>query len=262
MLFVLLLEVATNKSVTTTIQKPFVVYATLGAALFAALASLNATRISARTAREVGSLAAQTARDSARVASETAREIKGTEYKHDYYKKIIDKRIQAIEASQLIVSLLHEAHRVYLGPPEIEAVFDGESKPGTIMIDAKVVYPPASPVFSLFSDSYLIGEYDKNIRSYQNSGMWLNSDTSEAMGHLTLTVKKVRTLTQGLDLDQAQIIVAEYFNLIHSYVIKVSACLDSDLISLHDVDAFFVQMTDFHKANRMGSMLDGDSILP
>lgn len=100
MFFSLLLDTAPATQGT-----PASVYVTLVAAIVAALASLNATRVSAKTTREVASISSQTASESARIAAETAREIKETDYKHDFYKRIIAKRLAAWEEA---VELINE----------------------------------------------------------------------------------------------------------------------------------------------------------
>jgi len=100
MLLIILLQ-------TTSQATPVAAYVTMGAAVLAALASLNATRVSAKTQREVAAQAAQTARDSARIAADTAREIKNQDYKFDFYKKIIERRLAAwADAEQTLMPLM------------------------------------------------------------------------------------------------------------------------------------------------------------
>jgi hypothetical protein len=92
------------QTTTATQGTPISAYVTIGAAVLAALASLNATRVSAKTTREVASISSQTASESARIAAETAREIKETDYKHDFYKRIIAKRLAAWEEATGLIN--------------------------------------------------------------------------------------------------------------------------------------------------------------
>jgi hypothetical protein len=91
MFLTLLLQTAPS----TAQSVPVAVYGTVGAALLAAAASLNAARISAKTAR-----------DSAKLAAQTAQELKEKDYKNDFYKKLIEKRLAAwAEAEEFIKPL-------------------------------------------------------------------------------------------------------------------------------------------------------------
>lgn len=109
MISVLLLQASTTPPPT-----PYAVYATLAVGVLSLIASgLNiyfssrtaqkVVTLSTKTTREVAELSAQVSRESAGLAAQTAREIKEQDYKHDFYKRLIGKRLNAWEDSEKII---------------------------------------------------------------------------------------------------------------------------------------------------------------
>lgn len=114
MLFILLLQTTTPQG------PPYAIYATLTVGILSLIASgLNiyfssrtaqkVINLSTKTTREVAELSAQVSRESAGLASQTARDIKETDYKHDFYKKIIAKRLVAWEEAEQFITSLGDA---------------------------------------------------------------------------------------------------------------------------------------------------------
>jgi hypothetical protein len=110
MIIALLLQAITPQS------PPYAIYATLAVGLLSLIAScLNiyfssqtaqkVVNLSTKTTREVAELSAQVSRESAGLAAKTAKEIKDQDYKHDFYKKIIEKRFKAWEEMTALLSL-------------------------------------------------------------------------------------------------------------------------------------------------------------
>lgn len=111
MSFALLLQVSTPQ------PTPYAVYATLAVGVLSLIASgLNiyfssktaqkVVTLSTKTTREVAELSAQVTRESAGLAAQTAREIKEQDYKYDFHKKIIEKRLLAWSNSESLMSML------------------------------------------------------------------------------------------------------------------------------------------------------------
>jgi len=210
----LLLQAAASTPAST----PITVYVTLGAAVLAALASLNATRVSSKTAREVATLAAQTTRDSARIAAETTREVKNQDYKNDYYKKVIDKRMDALEAVEKVIGLFGTSHIV--GGP------GGNRKCHSYFVNN---------VDKIEKNGFNI--YDSSISS---SLTWRSVDTSlvfkkfmETVIHVTHDVNNV-TDDNGMKL----VLYTDRYDEINDAISNVERCIGKDMEKLYDVEAF------------------------
>lgn len=74
---------------------------TLLASIIAACVSFYASRKSANTAKEVAALAAR-----------STQELKEKDYKNDYYKRVIDKRMIALDKAEKTLSLFSSSHIV------------------------------------------------------------------------------------------------------------------------------------------------------
>lgn len=104
---------------------PYAVYATLAVGVLSLIASgLNiyfssktaqkVVNLSTKTTREVAELSAQVSRESAGLAVQIARELKEKDYKNDFYKKILDRRLDAwLEAEHLFFPMQGD---IYWGP--------------------------------------------------------------------------------------------------------------------------------------------------
>lgn len=197
---------------------PVSVYVTIGAAVLAALASLNATRVSSKTSREVASLASQTARESAKIAAETAKQLKDTDYKNDYYKKVIEKRLKALEDVEKIIGLFASSHIV--GGP------GGNRRCHSFF--AKNIDDMDNKGFDIYS----IGN--------SSSLTWRSKDVSVALvSFLEIVIESVvninrRTEDKGMRL----VLYTEVYEEINKKISEVERCIGNDMENLYDVEGF------------------------
>jgi hypothetical protein len=205
---------------------PITVYVTIGAAVLAALASLNATRVSAKTSREVAAQAAQTTRDSAKIAADTAREIKNQDYKFDFYKKIIEKRLAAwADAEQNIISVIASTY-VDENDEQMRFRFIAGPEKFAVMMETVNRF--------IVQQAFWIGvEYASTLVQLRNK---LASIANQSL-------VKGRYNENGTPLcDQAILyeLGAKAHSELMSDIIKMSIALNKQMIELHDVETFLV----------------------
>lgn len=207
---------------------PVTVYVTLFAAVLAGLASLNATRISSKTAREVAALSAQTAQESARLAAQTAQELKEKDYKNDFYKRIIEKRLKAWERAEELMGLLAPAY-----------IDQGDNR----------------NYFSYFSSTELFENVLDMIRSsIVTQAIWMDKkymDDLRKLHNVLADIRKnsyksplIRRDNGRFELDSALIMEAGKLGFIdfrNSFKQLVST-LGRQVKSLHDVESFLNQL--------------------
>lgn len=202
----------TTKTVTTTVDIPWTVYATLGAAFLAALASLNATRISSKTARDLGVLSAQTSRESAHIAAETAKRIKESDYKNDYYKRVIEKRIRAIE-------LLEELLSLFL----VSGFIQGTEKRYHLFFTDK-------------ENSKRLGVLIDKVSA---AGIWYGTTTAIKIREFTRQFLTIESEANELDKAKRQEFIMDKFHEINDMVIGLQKGIAHDIYTMHDVEGFF-----------------------
>lgn len=203
---------------------PVTVYVTIGAAVLAALASLNATRVSSKTAREVATLASKTASESARIAAETAREIKDTDYRYDFYKKIIAKRFGAWEEAEQFIALSNNTQ------------IDG--------LDNKMFY-------SFCSNGKELNNMISTMKTMLlNQTMWLGMDYGLIFANLlNFNIDLLRASMSTSDnkygnvSDAAVLQFGKSHYETHSELInKLLVALHAQVKNMHDVEAFFKEI--------------------
>lgn len=120
----MLLTLLLQKTVSVEIASLTNVYLALGGTLMAALIAAAASFVASskadktsekvvalttKTNHEVAALSAQVTRESATLAARTAQELKEKDYKHDFYKKIIARRLAAWEVVEQFMSQISNA---------------------------------------------------------------------------------------------------------------------------------------------------------
>lgn len=202
---------------------PITVYVTIGAAVLAALASLNATRVSSKTSREVATLASQTARESAKIAAETARELKDTDYKNDFYKKLIEKRLNAwADAERLIKSLAdittdvpdNRSFFTYFGDPKdfIQIVEDIKESILTQMI-------------------WIGGNYNDTVIAFRLK-------LHEIWGECYISDSNSENRHERIDKKLLRVAGKKYHNDMTALYTQMIAALITQLNTLHDIEGF------------------------
>jgi len=216
---ILLLQIATQGT-------PITVYVTIGAAFLATLASLNATRVSSKTAKEVAAQAAQTARDSAKIAADTAREIKTQDYKFDFYKKIIEKRLNAwSEAEQLFLPLMAT---VYIDEQDNKRRFSFCAGPEKFAAMLEITNK------SLTQQAFWIGgSYASNLIKFRDELLAISHECFVAgkyNSNGTPLPDKVKLYKAG----------AERHEMLKNITLGMAGDLTKQILDLHDVEKFLV----------------------
>lgn len=231
MLHTLLLQATTHTStveVTSLTNVYLALGGTLAAAIIAALASRNAAKtakdaanltattaqkvadLSRQTTREVADLSAQVSRESATLAARTAQELKDKDYKNDYYKKIIDKRIKAIEQAEKLTSLF-------------------------IFFDTK----NNSRYYTYFHNNLHDNTYSDAFSQVINSALWYSKETFEAVqnfnNYMSDILPQARKFRDASSITAFAISKHKDIGERRDYIIK---CLGKDMHDLYDIDHF------------------------
>lgn len=216
---------------------------TLVAAIIAAWASWNAAKtaeraanlaattaqkvadLSRQTTKEVADLSAQVSRESAGLASQTAKEIKETDYKHDFYKRIIAKRLAAWEEAEkfipIIASTLANTNNGLLMPACCinSAEFDKILKQVSSMIIGQVYW---------MGSSYAI--------KFNNLYTELTLIREEA------ALEEVDDVITELDNNLLHRAGEKHYSKFDEITLDLSKMLGTELINLHDVEGFFADV--------------------
>jgi hypothetical protein len=205
MLAVLLLQ--TNP---TANANPYVAYFTLAAALIAAGASFYSTTTASKTAREA-----------ARLSAQTARELKEEDYKKDFYKKILDRRLSAwTEAEQLFLPLRAAAltgpdgkdrFGFFYEPQEFRNLFDTLNK-------------------CLISQIFWLGG------GYNNELLLFRNRLSEI--HDKCITNEIKDGVNVIDAAKLFKAGAVHYEELHSIYLNVLAELSAIIGDLHNIEGF------------------------
>ncbi|RYE20739.1 MAG: hypothetical protein EOP45_10575 [Sphingobacteriaceae bacterium] len=223
---------------------PYAVYATLAVGVLSLIASgLNiffssrtaqkVVNLSTKTTREVAELSAQVSRESAGLAAQTAREIKEIDYKNDFYKKIIERRLNAWESAEEFINLM-----------------------GGTFVDQsdKAIIP------SYFANSNRFDDVINQLHSRYSKMVWLGSAYTNHMTHFhnrliamryeCLVQNKSKPRVEGvpsmedLVIEDRLLIIAgkKYFRECSSLLDKLVKILGFSLRSMHDVEAYLIDV--------------------
>lgn len=202
---------------------PYAVYATLAVGILSLIASgLNiyfssktaqkVVNLSTKTTREVAELSAQVSRESAGLAAQTAREIKEADYKNDYYKKVIDKRLKAIETLENFTSLFLASTRIM----------------GT-----------ENRFHSFFEEDDMENIFGKSVDEIARYNIWYSIEVAIEMREFTTYVLVIINSAKNLQRKEKINYLIEERKSIQSKVIALQKLIASDMYKLYEVDAFF-----------------------
>lgn len=239
----LLLQAATTTTFTSLLGVYIALGGTLAAALLSALSSWNAAKtakgaavlaastaekvadLSSQTSREVAGLSAQVSRESAGLAAQTAREIKEIDYKYDFYKRIIEKRLIAWEeAMQFIAQLVTKSYDR-----------KDDKKFPNCFLDIEKLDKILKKMISLEGPTLWIGdEYNNLLRQFH---AMLVSARHEAVQESSKNpFKSLEILVEDSVLRE----VGKKFNKEYTgQVDKMTKELGKRLVDLHQVEPFF-----------------------
>lgn len=231
MLLTLLIQTSVQNKVTT-INLTAVYIALIGtlvAAVISALASLRASGKITATTREV-----------AKLSNEHAQIIKDKEYKNDYYKKVIDKRMMAVD---LVSKILGE----FIYTSTVQGFFEKglyvQSENGV----QEIIPPGATTEHSCYLyfhdnvDTLTEKEIMIPLTNEEKANLiWCSEETNKAITDLFNLIIRIVKETNELKLDGANKIIIYSFR--HTEVEQQVKILESSLMremkDLHNIDSF------------------------
>jgi hypothetical protein len=142
--------------------------------------------------------------------------VKDKEYKNDYYKKVIDKRIKAIEALETYVSLFNTAQ-------EVIDISNNQHR----------------QLHTFFANKRDDEITHKAIEDITKSGIWYGVETSKKANKLSRIVGREATKCSGKNSIEIIRISIDAFREIEIAKIEVQRSMRNDMASLHKVEAFF-----------------------
>jgi hypothetical protein len=210
---------------------PYAIYATLAVGILSLIASgLNiyfssktaqkVVNLSTKTTREVAELSAQVSRESAGLVAQTAREIKEVDYKNDYYKKVIEKRVKAIESLEKMLSLFLTSTRI-----------SGSD----------------NKFHSCFEESDIENKFSIAIDEIVSYNIWYSNETASKLRKFSTSVLLIiDSASRVNEKDKRGFFVREHFDL-NNKVVELQKSMALDMYKLYEVDAFFksrLELTD------------------
>lgn len=140
--------------------------------------------------------------------------VKDKEYKNDYYKKVIDKRIRAIEALENYAILFNTNRKKTKNNIEIR-------------------------YHNIFLNENHQEALKNGIENIASSGLWLSDNTIKCIKKLTHEAEITRVECRQKGTTEIIEIAGNHFSKIESARIELEHSLRVDMASLHNVKAFF-----------------------
>jgi hypothetical protein len=231
MLLVLFLQATPSQSA------PYAIYATLTVGVLSLIASgLNiyfssktaqkVVNLSTKTTGEVAELSAQVSRESASLSARTSQELKAIEYKNDFYKRLIERRLKAWEKSEeLILSLSYT--NTYKGKV-IQAFF----------INGQAFDALLEKIRSMVMQSFWLGkEYSATMKIFYDDLLAIRSQCMEPGKLLPDGIPAVND-------DLLRNAGVTNFDICSAYYGKLIRISSEQLRNLHDIEGFFSQLLD------------------
>jgi hypothetical protein len=152
---------------------------------------------------------------SAAVSGLIALMVKDKEYKNEYYKKVIDKRLKAIEALEACTYLFTARNYATDGSKTWHVYFEK----------------------SINSDAYT--EAVSNMSKYS---IWYGMQTIKRLDDFTACITNLLAQCKGKEEKEAVNIGVNNYEKIEYYRLSLEASIRSDMASLHKVEKFFKSM--------------------
>lgn len=158
-----------------------------------------------------------------------ALKVKDKEYKNDYYKKVIDKRIVAYGYLESQIAIMRET------------IIDKKERKGYLLM------------FGKGKDYYL--ESLSNIQKALTSGLWITPATLAVLGRMNAVFLNIALQYDISDAESLREAGKAYFKELSQLRFELEVAVREDVYSLHNVKSFF-------KLERQDSSnLDFDSLL-
>lgn len=193
-----------------------------------------AAMIAAYTSWRTSIKASKTARKVAKLSRQSAQELKDKEYKNDYYKKVIDKRMKSLEFVTQILSK-------FIITNTIEGYFEhgieGLLPPGSTT---------SSPCYAYFIDN--VDTLDSNNillpfdESEAHNLLWCSTETGQSitnlMAKLVEIVKDINAMTP--EAHNRIVLYSIRFEEVKEKVDAIERSMVNELKNLYDIEDFLV----------------------
>jgi hypothetical protein len=186
---------------------------TIVASILALVASIRASNKSANTAYQLANLTTQ--------APEA---LKDKDYKRDYYRKVIDKRMKAIEEIEEILGQFTTYEHITITDK-----------------DGKVTEGKLHRYYRDNADALLIGNINILKNDQSVFGTWCNNSTGKAIAEfINLIVDTVKDVNE-VEKDPTKRLVSFSFryNEIKEKLSEVESFIGQEMATLYDIEAFF-----------------------
>lgn len=141
--------------------------------------------------------------------------MKDKEYKNDYYRKVIDKRIKAIEALEAC-TYLFTAHNYESNENKHWHVYFEES------IESNI--------------------YSESVTNMSKYSVWYSVQTVKRLDAFTTYITMLLAQCKGKEVEDTIDIGISNYSKIEYYRLSLEASIRSDMASLHKVGKFFKSM--------------------
>jgi hypothetical protein len=153
---------------------------------------------------------------------------KDKEYKNDYYKKVIDKRIKAIESAEHLLSLFSSISLITENGEFYHSFFDNYEK---------------------------YEKWENKIDDVSIFSIWYSEPTLQALMNLTKSVSTILEEIKNVDVKNNNIhdIYISNYALIDNQKKSAETAIGNDMHKLYDVDTFFKLKFKGHKLKQSRS---------
>ena len=198
-------------------------------AILAAVASFRASNKSAATAHEVGELTTRTSKEVAEIASQTAKELNKSTYKNDFYKMIIDNRLKAWKGAEVLIGLINRTATNNRVGGKMFSYFANADEVHKVLNAITAFAPQVFWMGQQYSNA--LGDYHKKLLSIgRECTVMINSGASKG--------------TTTVDYDKVAEAGVKYHAEITDLLFRVMRAQAQQIITLHDVEAFFAQVAE------------------
>lgn len=151
------------------------------------------------------------------VSTIVAIKLKSLDYRNEYYKKILDKRLEAYKFLETQIAILKST------------VLDSDGHPYHI-------------IFSYGKDE--LHQFQANLIAAFAYGMWVHKDTLAEMENLNQIFFKVSRKTENASVDRVIEVGKEYYDQIATSRKNLEKLVRSDLHNLHNLKKFMKEKKD------------------
>ena len=178
--------------------------------------------------------------------------VKDKEYLNDYYKKVIEKRMQAIDSAEAFIndlSVFIEVHTFRIGSFEAKA----SEKGGELNLNFKQV-PYIFKVHYCLFDEQTRAKYEFRQSDSPKTTTWSSPSSEELLTSLHSLVSDIIAESKSLEEEPKLILLETKYQAVELLKLRLEASLNDDMTNLYDVPAFF-KAKKAHTANMVNQQV-------